>query len=77
MNEAKHGKKTISLQIQLNVIPIEDENKLSFGNGTIRLEPNSLLGIESEYTSDLKSLEELPTQIENILKYVGIELWEA
>ena len=75
--QPRHGETTISLQIQLKASKAPGSKLIIFGDGTIKLNPNSLLGIESEMTDDLRSLGDLPIVLKNLLERAGFELEEA
>ena len=70
-----HGEMTILLQIKASKTP--GSKLIILGDGTVKLNLSSLLGIKSEMTSDLEALKDLPIVLENMLKRAGFELEEA
>ena len=75
--QPRHGGTTISFQIQLKASKAPGSKLIILGDGTVKLNPSSLLGIKSGMTNNLRSLEDLPIVLKNMLKTAGVELEEA
>ena len=75
--QPRHDETTMRIEIQLKASKAPGSKLILLGGGTVKLNPSSLLGIESEMTSDLESLGDLPIVLKNMLKTAGFELEEA